>query len=209
MLAFFLCLTSFYLNCKLNYPNKFTKGRIMKTQKLTLTVMMIAILIVMAYIPAIPVGIVPIVVQNMGIMLAGALLGWRNGVLAIIVWLLMAAVGLPVLVGGVGGLALFFGATAGYIWAYPFAAALIGFSVQTLDRFHKTNFVTLLAVIILFGVILVDVSGAVGLTVVTHMPLAKALIMQLTFVPGDLAKTVLATIVTLALRRRFKLLTHA
>ncbi|MFT9389356.1 MAG: biotin transporter BioY [Leuconostoc sp.] len=181
----------------------------MKTQKLTLTVMMIAILIVMAYIPAIPVGIVPIVVQNMGIMLAGALLGWRNGVLAIIVWLLMAAVGLPVLVGGVGGLAPFFGATAGYIWAYPFAAALIGFSVQTLDRFHKTNFVTLLAVIILFGVILVDVSGAVGLTVVTHMPLAKALIMQLTFVPGDLAKTVLSTIVTLALRRRFKLLTHA
>ena len=57
----------------------------MKTQRLTFTVAIIAILIIMAYIPAIPIGIVPIVVQNMGIMLAGAILGWRSGFIAVIV----------------------------------------------------------------------------------------------------------------------------
>lgn len=180
----------------------------MKTQKLTITVMMIALLIVMAYLPAIPVGLVPIVVQNLGIMLAGALLGWRNGALAIIVWLFMAAIGLPVLVGGAGGFPHFFGATAGYIWAYPIAAALIGLSVQALDRLKKTNFVTLLLVILIFGVVLVDVSGAIGLHIVTHMPLPQALLLQLTYVPGDCAKAVIATVVTLALRRRFPQLTH-
>lgn len=180
----------------------------MKTQKLTLTVMMIALLIVMAYLPAIPVGLVPIVVQNLGIMLAGALLGWRNGTLAIIVWLFMAAIGLPVLVGGAGGFPHFFGATAGYIWSYPVAAALIGLSVQALDRLKKTNFVTLLLVILIFGVVLVDVSGAIGLHIVTHMPLPQALLLQLTYVPGDCAKAVIATVVTLALRRRFPQLTH-
>lgn len=182
----------------------------MKTQKLTLTVMMIAILIVMAYVPAIPVGVVPIVVQNMGVMMAGAILGWRNGLLAIVVWLLMAAVGLPVLVGGAGGFPNFFSATAGYIWAYPVAAGLIGLSVQVLDQFNKINFLTLLLVVWIFGVMLVDISGAIGLNIVTHMPLSKALIMQLTFLPGDIAKAVITTIVALALRRRFKFLTtHA
>ncbi|MFR8086678.1 MAG: biotin transporter BioY, partial [Leuconostoc gelidum] len=88
----------------------------MKTQKLTLTVAMIAILIVMAYVPTIPLGIVPITIQNIGIMLAGTLLGWRNGFLAIIVWLFLAAIGLPVLTGGAGGFPAFFSATAGYLW---------------------------------------------------------------------------------------------
>lgn len=177
----------------------------MKTQKLTVSVAVIAIIIVMAYIPSIPVGIVPIVVQNMGIMLAGALLGGRNGFVAIVVWLLMAAVGLPVLVGGAGGFAHFFGATAGYLWSYPFAALFIGLTVQYLDRNHYLNFVTLLLTIILFGVILIDVSGAFGLHIVTHMPLSKALLMQLTFIPGDIVKTILATIITLALRKRFSI----
>lgn len=181
----------------------------MKTQKLTLTVVMVAILVVMAYIPAIPLGPVPLTIQNIGVMLAGAILGWRNGLLAIIIWLLMAALGLPVLTGGSGGIAPFFGATAGYIWAYPVAALFIGLSLQTLTRFNRVNFVTILLIIIVFGVILIDLSGAVGLHITTNMPLSKALIFQLTFIPGDIVKSIVATILTLTLRQRFTVLSHA
>ncbi len=53
-----------------------------------------------------------------------------------------------------------------------------------------------------------DVSGAIGLHIVTHMPLPQALLLQLTYVPGDCAKAIIATVVTLALRRRFPQLTH-
>ncbi|MGO2907848.1 MAG: biotin transporter BioY [Leuconostoc citreum] len=180
----------------------------MKTQRLTFTVAIIAILIIMAYIPAIPIGIVPIVVQNMGIMLAGAILGWRSGFIAVIVWLIMAAIGLPVLVGGSGGFVHFIAPTAGYIWAYPFAALLIGLSVKYLKHFNKFNFVTLFIAIIIFGVIFIDVSGAVGLTLITHMSFSKALLMQLTFIPGDLIKAALATTIALTLRRRFSVLDH-
>lgn len=67
---------------------------------------------------------------------------------------------------------------------------------------------TLLLVILIFGVVLVDVSGAIGLHIVTHMPLPQALLLQLTYVPGDCAKAIIATVVTLALRRRFPQLTH-
>ena len=180
----------------------------MKTQKLTLTVAMIAILIVMAYVPTIPLGIVPITIQNIGIMLAGALLGWRNGFLAIIVWLFLAAIGLPVLTGGAGGFPAFFSATAGYLWAYPFAALLIGLTITYLDHLNYTNFVTMFLTILIFGVVLIDVSGAFGLHIVTHMPLTKALIFQLAFIPGDIIKAVVTTIITLTLRRRFRVLHH-
>jgi len=180
----------------------------MKTQKLTLTVVMIALLVVMAYVPTIPLGIVPITIQNIGIMLAGALLGWRNGFLAIIVWLFLAAIGLPVLTGGAGGLPAFFSATAGYLWAYPFAALLIGLTITYLDHLNYTNFFTMFLTILIFGVVLIDISGAFGLHIVTHMPLTKALTFQLAFIPGDIIKAVVATIITLTLRRRFRILYH-
>lgn len=181
----------------------------MKTQKLTLTVVIVAILVVMAYVPNIPLGIVPLTIQNIGIMLAGALLGWRSGFLAVIVWLLLAAIGLPVLTGGHGGFPVFVSATSGYIWAYPVAALLIGLTITYLDRFNRTNFVTILLTILVFGVVLIDVSGAFGLHVVTHMPLPKALIFQLAFIPGDVIKAVIATIITIAMRYHFSVLRHA
>ena len=181
----------------------------MKTQKFTLTVVIIAVIVVMAYIPTIPLGLVPITIQNIGIMLAGTILGWRHGFLAIVVWLLLAIVGLPVLTGGAGGFPAFFGDTAGYIWSYPFAALLIGLTVSTLDRFNKINFVTILLPILLFGVLLIDFSGAFGLNIVTHMPLSKALLLQLTFIPGDVIKAIVATVITMTLRRRFEVIRHA
>ena len=50
----------------------------MKTKNVALIAMMTAIIIVLGFVPPIPLGFipVPIVLQNMGIMLAGAILGW-------------------------------------------------------------------------------------------------------------------------------------
>lgn len=181
----------------------------MKNQKFTLNVVIISILIILAYMPTIPIGLVPITLQNIGVMLAGTLLGWRHSFLAIIVWLLLAIIGLPVLAGGTGGLPAFFSATAGYIWSYPFAALLIGLSVSTLDRFNKVNFVTILLTILFFGVLLIDFSGAIGLNMITNMPIKKALLLQLTFIPGDVVKAIATTVITLSLRRRFDMVHHA
>ncbi len=54
-------------------------------------------------LPGLP---VPIVLQNMMMMLAGGLLGKKFGTLAVSVFLLMVAVGFPVLSGGRGGIAV-------------------------------------------------------------------------------------------------------
>ena len=55
---------------------------------------------------AIPIGgfPAPITLQTLGVMLAGSILGWKRGALAVLLYLAMGAVGLPVFAGGKGGL---------------------------------------------------------------------------------------------------------
>ena len=67
---------------------------------------------------ALPIGPVPIVLQNMFVFLAGLLLGSRWGLASVGVYLLAGAVGLPVFAGGLGGLGRLIGPTGGYLIGY-------------------------------------------------------------------------------------------
>lgn len=69
---------------------------------------------------------VPITLQSLGVMLAGAVLGARRGSLAVLVVIALVAVGLPVLAGGRGGLGVFAGPTVGFLIGWLPAAAVIG-----------------------------------------------------------------------------------
>ena len=62
---------------------------------------------------AIPVGPIPIVLQNALAVLAGLLLGPLFGGLSVLLFLVAGAVGLPVFSGGSGGFAVFAGPTGG------------------------------------------------------------------------------------------------
>lgn len=75
---------------------------------------------------AVPMVPVPITMQMFAVTMIGALYGWRLGGLTILAWLGEAAIGLPVLAGGAGGLAPFVGPTAGYLAAFPIVGALTG-----------------------------------------------------------------------------------
>jgi len=77
---------------------------------------------------AIPVGPVPIVLQNMFVLLAGLILppAWAAGCVA--VYLIMGFAGLPVFAGGTSGIGKVFGPTGGYLLSYlpaVFLTALI------------------------------------------------------------------------------------
>ncbi|MYZ44311.1 biotin transporter BioY [Schauerella aestuarii] len=74
-------------------------------------------------IPMVP---VPITLQTLVVTLIGALYGWRLGALTVVLWLAAGALGLPVLANGGSGLAKFTGPTAGYLFAFPLAAATLG-----------------------------------------------------------------------------------
>ena len=84
-----------------------------------------AVLAASSYV-SIPMQPVPVSLQTFAVLMVGALYGWRLGGLTVLAWLLEAALGMPVLAGGKGGLAPFFGPTAGYLLAFPLGAVLMG-----------------------------------------------------------------------------------
>src|SRR5262245_66544525 len=70
---------------------------------------------------------VPITGQTFAVLLSGAVLGARRAFLAQALYLGCGAVGMPVFSGGGFGAQHLVGPTAGYLIAFPFAAALTGF----------------------------------------------------------------------------------
>ena len=80
--------------------------------------------------------VVPLTLQNCGVLIVGLLLGSRRGFAALALYLAEGAVGLPVFnPTGPGGIAQLLGPTGGFLLAYPFVAALAGF---LMERGRKT-----------------------------------------------------------------------
>ena len=90
---------------------------------------------------AIPIGPVPIVLQNLFVFLSGLLLGPRWGVASVGVYLLAGVLGLPVFAGGVGGIGRFAGPTGGYLLGFLPAVYVIGLiSKKEEKKFYILSF---------------------------------------------------------------------
>lgn len=142
---------------------------------------------------------VPITGQTLGVMLAGAVLGARRGGLSLVLFILLVAVGMPILSGGRGGIGAIMGPSGGYIVSWPFAAYFIG---KFTEGQGKLNFVKAFVPIFLFGILFVYVIGVPWLMAATHISLGKAIAGgALPFIPGDLIKAVVASVVAVAMRK--------
>lgn len=142
---------------------------------------------------------VPITAQTLGVMLAGAVLGPRRGPLAVLLVLVLAAVGLPVLAGGRGGLGVFAGPSAGYLIGWIFGALVIGLIVH---GGRITWWRTALGAVV-GGILVVYLFGIPVQALVLGVDLAPTALSSLAFLPGDLLKAAAATALTLALRRAY------
>ncbi len=148
-----------------------------------------------AYI-AIPVGPVPIVLQNLFIMLAGLLLGGRWGLISVAVYLLAGALGLPVFAGGTGGLGKFVGPTGGYLLGFAAAAYLIGI-ISEMGRGR----VAIDVMAMVAGTLVIYAFGVSWLKLVTGISFSKALTVgMLPFLIGDALKIAAAIPIARALR---------
>ena len=145
----------------------------------------------------IPIGPVPIVLQNLFIMLAGLLLGVRWGLASVMLYLLLGAVGLPVFAGGAGGVAHFLGPTGGYLLGYIPAVAIIG----SISHVRKPSFLTDLVALVI-GSLVVYVCGVPWLKGVLDCPVGKALAVgMIPFLPGDALKIAVALLAAPYIRR--------
>lgn len=156
-----------------------------------------ALIAVLGIVPPVAVGLpVPVTLQTMGVMLAGLVLGARRGALAVVVFLVLVAVGLPLLSGGRGGLGVFAGPSAGYLAGFVLGAWVTGWLRERLEA-RLPLAVACLAAAVVGGIGAVYVLGVPVLLWRTGADPLAALV----FVPGDLLKAVLATLVAVGVRR--------
>ncbi|MGN0131215.1 MAG: biotin transporter BioY [Lachnospiraceae bacterium] len=69
---------------------------------------------------------VPFTLQTFAVFAAVAMLGLWRGTLAVLVYIILGAVGVPVFAGFSGGLGVLFGQTGGYIIGFVFTALITG-----------------------------------------------------------------------------------
>jgi biotin transport system substrate-specific component len=130
---------------------------------------------------------VPLTLGDLAVLLVGLALGPQMAFAALALYLAEGAAGLPVFAPSpLTGLAHLLGPTGGYLFAYPFAAAIAGFlarSLKGLPRFAAASVGTLAASSLILA------SGAGWLSLYLHH--SAALTMQLAvvpFLPGQLVK---------------------
>ena len=95
----------------------------MKTLDMVYIALFACLMAICAWI-SIP-GQIPFTLQTMGVFLAVGLLGGKRGTVAVLVYILMGAVGLPVFSGFAGGLGKLLGMTGGYIVGFLVSALLM------------------------------------------------------------------------------------
>jgi len=179
----------------------------MSTRSLVLIALFTAIIVVLGLVPPVMIGFfpVPIHAQSMGVLLAGTVLGARGGALTVLLLWVLVAVGLPVLSGGRGGLAVFLSPTAGYLVGFLPAAFVTGWLSDKVGhritgRGKLTSGFFFAAVL---GVVIDHAFGIAWLAFAASLTLAEATIGNLIFVPGDLIKAAIAAYVSLLLTVNF------
>ena len=166
-----------------------------KTLKITMCALFAALTGICSQIQ-IPLPQIPINLALFAVFMAGAVLGPIYGSLSIIVYVLLGIVGVPVFAGFKGGLGTITGPTGGYIIGYILCACLVGVIVKyTRDKIYQLCFA-----------MVVGLTGCYILGTIWFMILSgNSLLVSLgycvfPFLPGDVIKIILASIISIKLR---------
>jgi biotin transport system substrate-specific component len=148
----------------------------------------------------IPLPLVPITGQTLAIGLAATILGARYGTLAVLIYLCMGAIGIPVFAQMSGGLGILVGPTGGYLIGFIPTAFLIGYVLE------KTSFTVKNAIIAnVIGMIIALTFGTVWLKFVANLSWTAAFTGGFApFLLVGLIKATLAAWAGIAVRNRLK-----
>jgi biotin transport system substrate-specific component len=151
---------------------------------------------------SIPIGPVPIVLQNLIALLAALILGPFLGGAAVALFLLAGVLNLPVFAGGTGGIARLLGPTGGYLAGYFIMAVAAGLIAGRPGPDRKKDSYPRMVIAIIAGLLIVYVPGVYWLKLKAGYDWAKAI--GAGFVPfiiGDCIKAAAAILMIPRLRR--------
>lgn len=145
---------------------------------------------------------VPFTLQTFGVFLTVSVLGGKRGTIAVIIYILLGAIGLPVFTGFAGGVGVLFGTTGGYIVGFLFSALVMWAFEKIPGRRSVIRIVSMLAGLLAcyafgtawFMVLYAKTTGSVGLMTVLGWCVIP-------FIIPDLIKIALAYMLTGRIRK--------
>lgn len=160
-----------------------------------------AVIVIMAQISIpMPMG-VPMTMQTFAITLAAVVLGAKLSTYSTLIYLLLGAVGVPVLAGFSGGLDKFVGPTGGFLISFPLMAFIIGFGVE-----HRKAFKGAYVTALIIGTVANYVVGVVMFCILTKSSVMTGITACVVpFIPTAIIKAILASVLGFEIRKRLKL----
>ena len=165
-----------------------------------------------------PIGPVPITLAPLAILLSVYILGTKKGTIALLIYLLIGAVGVPVFSGFTGGVGKLAGPTGGYLIGYIFFALIAGWFIHRfydkvviqflgmvagwfIHRFYDKVVIQFLGMVLALAVLYAF--GTAWLAYSAGMTFGAALAVGvLPFIVFDLIKIVIAIVLGRAVRNR-------
>lgn len=145
---------------------------------------------------------VPFTLQTFGVFVAVGILGGKNGTLAVLIYIILGAIGVPVFAGFQGGIGILAGSTGGYILGFLFSAMVMWAIEKFFGRKPVVQILSMVLGLIVcyaigtawFMVVYTNHSGAVGLGTVLGWCVIP-------FIIPDLVKIALAFVLSRRLRK--------
>ena len=147
-----------------------------------------------------PYGIVPLTLQTFAIMLAGAVLGTRNGTVSAVVYVLLGMAGAPVFAYFSGGPGIVFGPTGGFILTFPLVAMSAGIGAKKDSRLWLTLW-------IIAGIAVNYAGGILMYGMVTSTNLMNSFFIMAQFLPTEAIKIVAVVMTEKAIRKATRMKT--
>lgn len=180
--------------------------------KISITAMFAAIISVSGFVK-IPIGPVPVVLQNVVCLLCAVLTGGIFAATPVALFLTAGLLGLPVFSGGTGGIGVFAGPTGGFLAGYflgAFAAGLIAGKPNIRERKISASLVIRLSLAMLAGLVVMYIPGVIHFSSwalrLSKIPEGKTAFSYtigacvIPFIPGDIIKCFVAVCVALKVR---------
>jgi biotin transport system substrate-specific component len=147
----------------------------------------------------VPLSPVPMTLQPLAVLAVGGLLGAGAGVSALVLYIALGALGLPVFAAGGSGVLHLVGPTGGYLRAFPVAAGVTGALVG-----HAPSSVLRVLLACALGMVVIHLGGVAQLALLGGDPAKAFRIGFIPFLTGDLLKVGLAAAIILAVGPRLR-----
>lgn len=149
-------------------------------------------------------GGVPVTLQTFAVALTAYVLKWKKGVLSVLIFLILGAVGLPVFHNFTGGFGMLIGVTGGFLWGFLPMAILCGLGMSCWERFQDSKWkgAVFLVVCSLAGLAACHIPGFLQYAAVTHTSILRSfLTASVPFLVKDVLSEVVAFSFALALQK--------